>query len=864
MNGKLCFLICKALEKEAQTLIESEKFDDVVLVTFPDKCGLLDPVMMKNLLLDCQKKYDRVYLLGGCCVAGSQELEPYRSPRVSTCFHLLQSRNLIDKYLNQGCYLVTPGWLANWRRHLADWGFKRETARQFFSESASRLVLLDTGLGTKTDTEIQDFAKFLGLSCEILPVGLDFFHLLLKETVLKWRLGNAGAGTEAELAAYAMAVDLIGGLTRPITEREAIESVLDLFASLFAPGRMLYLPVHDGSAAGIRVRGRKIVNPSADKKRLAQFSGVSAWTKSGAGFIMRIGEQSDVLGILEIDKLAFPAKKEQYLNLALSLNNVCRMAIQNARTYEELEQAREALRVSGERARLLSEASSLLLASDTPESIVQTIATKVMTYLNCDCFFNYVFDENTGKLRLNAYAGVPARVARQIEWLDYGVAICGCVARDGARIVSEDVQHNGDERAAIVRSFGVQAYAAHPLGTAGMTIGTLSFGTRSRTTFTPEELDLMKTVADYVSVAMQRKRAEEALRSSEQRWATTLASIGDGVIATDGVGKITFMNAVAETLTGWTFREAANKPITEIFNIFNEHTREPAENPVSRVLRDGVVANLANHTVLKRKDGTEIPIDDSGAPIRHQNGVLIGVVLVFRDITERRKVDQLKDEFISMVSHEIKTPLTVIIGSLSTAADERVTPDQVRELLGDAMMYSEILGNLVDNLLELSRQQSNRLVLQTQVVDVTEITRNVIGKLQNKSALHRLVSDFAALTTSSMSADPLRVERIIYNLVDNAIKYSPNGGEVKVSTRQDGNCLVVSVSDQGPGISRDDQARLFQSFERLGVRTSRSIQGTGLGLRVCRILVEAHGGKIWVDSEEGRGSTFLFTLPVRR
>jgi signal transduction histidine kinase len=106
------------------------------------------------------------------------------------------------------------------------------------------------------------------------------------------------------------------------------------------------------------------------------------------------------------------------------------------------------------------------------------------------------------------------------------------------------------------------------------------------------------------------------------------------------------------------------------------------------------------------------------------------------------------------------------------------------------------------------------------------------------------------------------VERILYNLVDNAIKYSPKGGEVKVSVRQDGDFLLVGVRDNGPGISRSDQARLFQSFERLGMKVNGIIQGTGLGLRVCRILVEAQGGRIWVHSEEGKGSTFFFTLPA--
>ncbi len=180
--------------------------------------------------------------------------------------------------------------------------------------------------------------------------------------------------------------------------------------------------------------------------------------------------------------------------------------------YRNLKQSEAALEVNNERLKILSEANGLLLSSESPESIVQTIANKVMLHLNCDCFFNFIADEGAGKLRLNAYAGIPEETAKGIAWLNYGEAICGCAARDGVRIVSEDIQHNGDVRAALVRSFGVQAYAAHPLTIGLKTIGTLSFGTRTQTRFTEDELDMMKTIAGQVSVAMQRKMHEEYLK----------------------------------------------------------------------------------------------------------------------------------------------------------------------------------------------------------------------------------------------------------------------------------------------------------------------------------------------------------------
>ncbi|HIH94480.1 TPA: PAS domain S-box protein, partial [Methanosarcina acetivorans] len=178
---------------------------------------------------------------------------------------------------------------------------------------------------------------------------------------------------------------------------------------------------------------------------------------------------------------------------------------------EELMKTNEALIESKKRFELLSEANAFLLSSKEPETTILTIAENVMRYLKCDVFFNYVFDRENGKLHLNACGGISAEAAKEIEWLDKGVAICGCVARDGCRIVAEDVQYNWDKRADLVRSMGIQAYACHPLHVGETTIGTLSFGTKSRKDFKEDELALMKTVADQVSVAIERKRAEEAL-----------------------------------------------------------------------------------------------------------------------------------------------------------------------------------------------------------------------------------------------------------------------------------------------------------------------------------------------------------------
>jgi PAS domain S-box-containing protein len=176
--------------------------------------------------------------------------------------------------------------------------------------------------------------------------------------------------------------------------------------------------------------------------------------------------------------------------------------------------AEESLRKSNERFELLSETASRLLATDRPQEIINELCQKVMTYLDCHAFFNYLVDEGSQRLHLNAYAGIPKKAGKEIEWLDYGEAVSGCAARDACRIVAENIPNTPDPRTELVKSFGIKAYACHPLFSAGQVIGTLSFGTRSRMSFTEEELSLMKTVADRMATAMERVNLIGALRRS--------------------------------------------------------------------------------------------------------------------------------------------------------------------------------------------------------------------------------------------------------------------------------------------------------------------------------------------------------------
>jgi signal transduction histidine kinase len=231
------------------------------------------------------------------------------------------------------------------------------------------------------------------------------------------------------------------------------------------------------------------------------------------------------------------------------------------------------------------------------------------------------------------------------------------------------------------------------------------------------------------------------------------------------------------------------------------------------------------------------------------------------DITELKRIDKAKDEFIGLVSHELRNPLTIIMGSAQTALTPGLPADEVKFLLENAVEGGRSMEQIITNLLELSRAQANRLKLANEKVDLHLLIPKTVEQVKLFHPLHTYSIDFAEALPGIMG-DPVRIERILYNLIDNAAKYSPTESEVRVKVENWKNAIGVSVSDQGIGIRRDRIGELFEPFQRL-VAQSESTKGLGLGLVVCKRLVEAHGGHIGVRSELGKGSTFTFTLPLQ-
>ena len=370
----------------------------------------------------------------------------------------------------------------------------------------------------------------------------------------------------------------------------------------------------------------------------------------------------------------------------------------------------------------------------------------------------------------------------------------------------------------------------------------------------------------YSIVRDIRGREQHAadLLDRESWFRITLSSIGDGVIATDGNGKVTFMNPVAEKLTGRWLGEAKGNPIEKAFPIFNEITNAPVENPVAKVMQLGSIVGLANHTVLRHKDGTVIPIEDSAAPIRDARGELIGVVLVFRDATHERQTQEVlrrteklaaTARLASTMAHEINNPLEAIGNLIFLASQSEDLPQEAAVYLSGAEDELQRVFHSTRQTLGFYRE--SRLREQT---DVVALVQSVLKIFDNKLRAKEIEvsTDLAPVPTISTFSGEIR--QVVANLLSNAADAVPANGRIGIRVRssEDGGGVEISVQDNGPGIAAEHLPRIFEAFF-----TTKNDVGTGLGLWVAKEVAERHGGcvRVSTNTDGGHGTTFTVFLP---
>ncbi len=718
------------------------------------------------------------------------------------------------------------------------------------------------------------------------------------------------------------------------------------------------------------------------------------------------------------------------------------------------------------RLRALSELAQALSSTKTKAEVARVVVEHGSRAAGADVCTLYELDETGKTLTLIADRGVSPAVLDHIrtiggtsgdppalDTLTSGMATWAESEDDYAKLYPDVASLKVEGRRA-------KAFWSVPLIAEGASVGLLGAGFYEPRRFSDDERAFVETLTQHCAQALRRAARLERESETQGLLETTLWSIGDAVIATDTVGAVRYMNPVAQSLTGWEEGEARGRPLDEVFRIYSEETGAVIESPVAKVLREGTTVGLANHTFLRSKAGVDVPIADSGAPIRGEKGRALGVVLVFRDATTEKRererseflakagealatsidyaatlatvarfavptladwcavelvdpatgthrqaavahvneskvrfarelgeryppdrdaptgvpqvirsgqselyteipralleagardpehlriiqdlqlrsamivalklrgtvlgaltfiyaesgrrytendllfaedfarraamaienaqalknaeearvkegqlrvgaelANRAKDEFLATISHELRTPLNAILG-WTTIARRRRVPDDVERALSIVERNARVQAKLIEDVLDTSRIISGKLALTLAATNVAEVVaaalESVAPAAEAKSIAITAETPDPSLT---IAADAERLQQIVWNLVSNAVKFTPKGGQVALRASREGSDVCISVSDSGEGIRSSVLPLVFERFHQADASITRRHGGLGLGLSIVKQLVVAHGGTVSAESEgEGKGATFTVRLPAR-
>jgi PAS domain S-box-containing protein len=408
----------------------------------------------------------------------------------------------------------------------------------------------------------------------------------------------------------------------------------------------------------------------------------------------------------------------------------------------------------------------------------------------------------------------------------------------------------------------LQQVVALPMSIKRELIGVLyvfrAYGTR----FTADERQILASFADQAAIAVHNAQLYERISHEKRRLDAILEYSADGVLILDTAHRIVVFNRALAQLTRWSAAEALGQHHDDVIRWARLETDLDLGGAVAGGWPLPSARPLYVEGDLRRRHGGTVSVGITYAPLSDREGRLVNIIADVRDITRFREADELKSTFISVVSHELKTPVALIKGYADTLLrkDACWEPDTMQESLTVIVEEADRLNNLIDNLLDASRLQAGALPFEMDQVALDALAERVAGRFRTQTQIHDIVVRFPP-DFPAVQGDPGRLEQVLNNLVSNAIKYSPDGGTIEIGGRASPSDVVVTVSDQGVGIPFEEQSRVFERFVRGARERHQRTPGAGLGLYLAKAIVEAHGGRIWVDSDPGEGAAFSFSIP---
>jgi PAS domain S-box-containing protein len=463
-------------------------------------------------------------------------------------------------------------------------------------------------------------------------------------------------------------------------------------------------------------------------------------------------------------------------------------------------------------------------------------------------------EEGSEELQVRASAGVPREL-----WGAFGPLLAlplNSTSRSTVRRVLHQIASD--------TGLHLRQVIALPLTFHDTPVGTIYvFRAAVNVGFTGDEAQMLQAFADQAAIAVSNAKLYQSVLREKQHLDAIIDQSADGVMILDSRWRITTFNKAMEQLTGWNRTEAIGRPCAEVLGIRNAQGVNLCltDCPLQRM---PPMPNPVAEGWITTRDGIERYIQSRYAPQRGRDHVFLGAIANVRDITEQKREEELQSTFVSIISHELKTPVSIIKGYAGTLGreDARWSEETLREGLHVIEEEADRLGRQIQDLLDVSRIQAGGIRLDMSDWSLSELAQEVArayaAQTDERFEFELRFPDDLPL----VYADHERVRMVLTNLVSNAVKYSPEGGRIRIGGRAERNLVLAYVDDQGVGIAPEEQARIFDRFYRVDNRLRRETQGTGLGLYLTRAIIEAHGGTIRVESKVGRGSRFLFTLPL--
>ena len=601
--------------------------------------------------------------------------------------------------------------------------------------------------------------------------------------------------------------------------------------------------------AGWVVRNRKpalIQNTANDERWLRRPDDALENTGAKSAICVPLLARERLVGVLTLVHSIPDAFNEEHLELMQAIADQAGVAVLNARLYTESQRQARVMTA-------LAEGAASINTSLRVDDVLQRILNQTIQALQVETAAVALTDPASGQLVFRAASGQNAGNILD-RHIPLGEGLTGAVARDGRGVVVPAV--DAEKRFTDLDRFaGIQTRAVviAPIPTQSGVIGVIEAINPISGAFDPDALLVMTGLGSLAGTTLQNAELYEQLDAAHQRYRELFEDSVDPILITDWTGHILEANRQAVTLSGFSNTELHAKSIDDLHEIQSVRLGNGWE-----ALQSGAPCSYESR--LRQKDGETRPVEVYVRRVEFEEAT--AVQWLFRDIKERKELDALREDLTAMIYHDLRSPLGNVVSSLevlSTMVDP--ADESVRAILSIASNSTARIQRLLSSLLDLNRLESGQSVVDQKVTDpIALIEQAVKDTSPSVEGRRQSISTSLPVRQAALWVDPDMVRRILTNLIENAVKFTPAEGKLEVGARIDDKWLELWVKDNGPGIPTADQERIFEKFTRL--RGKDKPAGLGVGLAFCRLAVLGHGGRIWVQSEPGKGTEFHFTLPL--